>query len=121
MVLANRILGYVNAPALMQRVVGELLHHSADLAQYATKRELICKVLDEAGYDYQKPMGAFYVFPKSPIPDDVEFVRAAQKENLLLVPGSGFMGPGHFRIAFCVADDMIERSAEAFKKARAKF
>jgi aspartate aminotransferase len=121
MTLANRILGFVNAPGLMQRAVAELLEHSADVAQYAKKRELICGVLEAAGYSFNKPMGAFYVFPQSPIPDDVAFVREAQKENLLLVPGSGFMGPGYFRIAFCCADETITRSAEAFKRVRAKF
>ncbi len=121
MTLANRILGYVNAPGLMQRAVAELLEHTADVAEYARKRDLICAVLEAAGYAFNKPLGAFYVFPQSPIADDVAFVREAQKENLLLVPGSGFMGPGFFRIAFCCADETITRSAEAFKRVRAKF
>lgn len=121
MTLANRILGFVNAPALMQRVVAELLDVSVDVSVYARKRELICKVLDQAGFDYIKPQGTFYVFPRSPDPDDVAFVRAGQEENLLLVPGSGFMGPGHFRIAFCCADDVITRSADAFKRLRARY
>jgi aspartate aminotransferase len=121
MTLANRILGFVNAPGLMQRAVAELLEHTADVGEYARKRDLICGVLDAAGFSFNKPMGAFYVFPQSPVPDDVAFVREAQKENLLLVPGSGFMGPGFFRIAFCCSDDTITRSAEAFKRVRAKF
>lgn len=121
MTLANRILGFVNAPVLQQRIVAELLEHSADISQYARKRELICKVLDDAGYDFIKPGGTFYVYPKSPIADDVAFVRAAQEENLLLVPGTGFAGPGHFRIAFCCSDETIERSAGAFKKVRNRF
>lgn len=121
MVLANRILGYVNAPGLMQRVVSEIMEDSADLSQYAAKRELICQVLDQAGFEFTKPQGAFYAFPKSPIPDDVEFVKQAQEENLLLVPGSGFRGPGHFRIAFCCDDAVIERSAPAFKRIRERF
>ncbi len=121
MTLANRILGFVNAPGLMQRAVAELLEDTADVAQYATKRDLMCQVLDEAGFEYVRPKGAFYLFPKSPIADDVSFVKEAQKENLLLVPGSGFMGPGYFRIAFCCSDDTITRSAEAFKRVRARF
>jgi aspartate aminotransferase len=121
MTLANRILGFVNAPGLMQRAVAELLEQTADVGEYARKRDLICGVLDAAGFTFNKPLGAFYVFPQSPVPDDVAFVREAQKENLLLVPGSGFMGPGYFRIAFCCADDTITRSAEAFKRVRAKF
>ena len=121
MTLANRILGFVNAPALMQRVVGELTGQWADLAQYERKRNLICQVLEDAGYEFVRPKGAFYVFPKSPIPDDVEFVKAAQEECLLLVPGSGFMGPGHFRVAFCCPDETIERSADAFRRLRERF
>ncbi|MCB2187498.1 MAG: pyridoxal phosphate-dependent aminotransferase [Deltaproteobacteria bacterium] len=119
--LATRILGFVNAPALMQRTVAELLHETADVAQYAHKRELICGVLDQAGFEYVKPLGAFYVFPKSPLADDVAFCKAAQEEGLLLVPGSGFMGPGHFRIAFCCDDQTITRSAATFQKVRARF
>jgi aspartate aminotransferase len=121
MTLANRILGFVNAPGLMQRAVTELLEYPADLSQYAKKRDLICGVLEDAGFIFNKPMGAFYVFPQSPIADDVAFVREAQNENLLLVPGSGFMGPGHFRLAYCCSDETITRSAEAFKRVRAKF
>jgi len=119
--LANRILGFVNAPALMQRAVAELLEDKADVSQYAHKRELIVEVLDQAGFEYVKPLGGFYVFPKSPIADDVAFVKEAQKENILLVPGSGFMGPGYFRIAFCCSDETITRSAQAFKRVRARF
>jgi aspartate aminotransferase len=121
MTLCNRILGYVNAPGLMQRTVAELLEDTADVAQYAKKREMILKVLDDAGFEYVKPLGGFYVFPKSPIPDDVKFAKAAQEENVLVVPGGGFMGPGYFRIAFCCSDDTITRSAEAFKRVRARF
>lgn len=121
MTLANRILGFVNAPALMQLAVAELLDQVADVSQYARKREMICQVLERAGFTFNKPLGAFYVFPQSPIPDDVAFVRAAQEENLLLVPGSGFMGPGYFRIAYCCSDQSIERSAAAFKRVRERF
>ncbi|CAO0821764.1 putative aspartate aminotransferase YhdR [Desulfarculales bacterium] len=121
MILANRILGFVNAPALMQLAVAELLDQVADVSQYAKKRELICQVLEQANFIFNKPLGAFYVFPQSPIPDDVAFVRAAQEENLLLVPGSGFMGPGYFRIAYCCSDQTIERSAPAFKRVRQRF
>lgn len=121
MTLANRILGFVNAPALMQRVVGALLGQTSKVELYAAKREAICSVLSDAGYEFVKPMGAFYVFPKSPIEDDVAFVKAAREENLLLVPGSGFIGPGYFRVAFCCDDATIERSAGAFKRVRDRF
>jgi aspartate aminotransferase len=121
MTLANRILGFVNAPAIMQLAVAELLEETCDVAAYARNRELICQVLDQAGFEYVKPQGAFYVFPKSPEADDVAFAKKALEENLLLVPGSGFFGPGHFRIAFCCAPEVIERSAEAFKRLRARY
>ena len=121
MTLANRILGYVNAPGFMQLAVAELLEDTAEVAQYAKKRELILRVLDQAGFDYVRPGGAFYVFPKSPDPDDVAFCKAAQEENILLVPGSGFMGPGYFRIAYCCDDATITNSLEAFKRVRARF
>ena len=121
MILCNRVLGYVNAPAVMQLAVAELLKEKADIAQYARKRDLMCQVLDEAGFTYTRPQGAFYVFPLSPVADDVAFAKAAMEENVLLVPGSGFMGPGHFRLAFCCADDNITRSLPAFKRLRAKF
>ena len=119
MTLANRILGFVNAPGIMQMAVAELLDDAAEVAEYARKRELILGVLDEAGYEYVRPGGAFYVFPKSPIPDDVAFCKIAIEQNLLLVPGSGFMGPGYVRIAYCCDDATITNSLEAFKKAKA--
>ncbi|MBA4366121.1 MAG: aspartate aminotransferase [Desulfobacterium sp.] len=116
MTLANRILGFVNAPALMQRVVGELQGESADMSLYAKKREILCNSLSDFGYEFKKPAGAFYLFCKSPIPDDVAFVRTLQEELILTVPGSGFGGPGHFRIAFCVDNDTIIRALPGFKK-----
>lgn len=115
--LANRILGFVNAPALMQRVVAELQGASVDNSIYTKRRELFCKILAEAGYEFMPPKGAFYVFPKSPIEDDVEFVNRLQDHKILAVPGKGFGAPGYFRLAFCVEDSVIERSADAFRKA----
>jgi aspartate aminotransferase len=121
MILCNRVLGYVNAPALMQRAIALLLEEKADISQYAKKRDLMCQVLDEAGFSYVRPQGAFYVFPRCPIDDDVAFAAAAMEENILLVPGSGFMGPRHFRLAFCCPDDTITRSLPAFKRLRARY
>jgi len=115
--LANRILGFVNAPALMQRVVAELQGASVDNSIYTKRREVFCKILAEAGYEFMPPKGAFYVFPKSPIEDDVEFVSRLQDQKILAVPGKGFGTPGYFRLAFCVEDSVIERSAAAFRKA----
>ncbi|HSO20775.1 MAG TPA: pyridoxal phosphate-dependent aminotransferase [Desulfosarcina sp.] len=121
MALANRILGFVNAPALMQRVVAGLQGASVDVALYQRKRDLLCKGLAEAGYDFTTPPGTFYLFPKTPIADDVKFVQALQEELILVVPGSGFNGPGHFRIAFCVDDETIVNALPGFKRVMARF
>jgi aspartate aminotransferase len=115
--LANRILGFVNAPALMQRVVAELQGLSVDNTIYTKRREVFCKILADAGYEFMPPKGAFYVFPKSPIADDAEFVGKLQEQKILAVPGKGFGTPGYFRLAFCVEDSVIERSSEGFRKA----
>jgi aspartate aminotransferase len=116
MALANRILGYVNAPALMQRVIQSLQGLSVDIGAYQAKRDLLCDGLSEFGYDLVKPKGAFYLFPKSPIPDDVAFVHALQEERILTVPGRGFGCPGFFRIAFCVDDDTITNAMPGFER-----
>jgi aspartate aminotransferase len=121
MVLCNRVLGYVNAPALMQRAVARLLDESVDISIYEKKRNALCDNLSRFGYDVVKPEGAFYLFPKTPIEDDVSFVRALQKENILTVPGSGFGGPAHFRIAYCVSDEVIERSLPGFERVIRQF
>ena len=115
-VFCNRILGFVNAPALMQRLVAKLQRESVDIGEYQAKRDLLYHNLTSLGFQMVKPDGAFYLFPKSPLPDDVNFVRMAQKHNLLLVPGAGFGAPGFFRIAYCVDRDMIERSFPAWGK-----
>ena len=121
MTLTNRILGFVNAPALMQRVVAGLQGMSVDITQYRRKRDLLCDGLSEAGYDFVKPAGAFYLFPRTPIEDDVAFVRELQQELILTVPGSGFAGPGHFRIAFCVDDDTIVKAMPGFRRVMEKY
>lgn len=115
--LANRILGFVNAPALMQRVVAELQDASVDTSIYARRKELICNILRDAGFTFSEPKGAFYVFPKTPVADDVKFVATLQEEKILAVPGVGFGSPGHMRIAFCIPDEIIVRSADSFKRA----
>jgi aspartate aminotransferase len=121
MALANRILGFVNAPALMQRVVASVQGACADVTAYARKRDLLCEGLAGCGYEFVKPTGAFYLFPKSPLPDDVEFVQALQEEMILTVPGSGFGGPGYFRIAFCVDDDTIVNAMPGFKRVMERY
>ncbi len=119
--LANRILGFVNAPALMQRVVASLQGMRVDISAYARRRTLLCDGLAQCGYNFVKPAGAFYLFPQTPIADDVEFVRALQKELILVVPGSGFGGPGHFRVAFCVDEETIVNALPGFKRVLDRF
>ncbi len=117
MILANRILGFVNAPAFMQRVVAECLHDCVDITIYQTRRDKLAEILNDAGYEFNMPKGAFYFFPKTPIQDDKKFVDILRQEHILVVPGSGFGAPGYMRIAFCVSDDIIERSRDGFKRA----
>jgi aspartate aminotransferase len=116
--LANRILGFINAPAIMQRVIGAYPDGSIDISIYAKRRESICAVLQEAGYEFAKPKGTFYIFPKSPLADEVKFVAMLQEEKILTVPGRGFGTPGYFRIAFCTPDEVIKKSLDGFKRAR---
>ena len=115
-VFCNRVLGYVNAPALMQRLVAGLQRVSVDISCYQEKRDLLYDNLTAMGFRMVKPGGAFYLFPQSPLADDVEFVRRAQEYRLLLVPGAGFGAPGFFRIAYCVDKGVIERSLPAWRK-----
>jgi len=116
-IFANRILGFINAPALMQRIVAQFQKNSVDIADYQKKRDAIYNILKNSGYNVVKPNGAFYIFPESPIEDDIEFIRHLQKFHILAVPGIGFGRKGHFRIAYCVEMDTIERSAKYFKEA----
>jgi len=115
--LTNRILGFVNAPALMQRAVARVQDASVDIGFYQRNRDALWEGLTDAGYACHKPEGAFYLFPRSPIPDDVAFVRELQKERILAVPGTGFGGPGHFRLAYCCAPEIVERSLPGFRRA----
>lgn len=117
LVLANRILGFVNAPGMMQRAVKEALREKVDIAVYKRRRDRLYNALTGFGYDCVKPEGAFYLFPKSPIEDDVAFVAHLQKKLILVVPGTGFGGPGYFRIAYCVSDETIEGAMAGFEAA----
>jgi aspartate aminotransferase len=116
LVVCTRVLGYVNAPALMQRAVRYLLEETVDVSIYQKRRDMLCAGLGSVGYEFTRPEGAFYLFPKTPIADDVAFVDALKEENILVVPGSGFDGPGHFRIAYCVSDEVIQRALPGFAK-----
>jgi len=118
MILANRILGFVNAPALVQRAAAKLTGVSVDVTRYARRRDLMARVLTEAGYEFVMPRGAFYFFPQAPGGDDLALVARLKEENILAVPGRGFGRAGRFRLAFCVPEAAIERSAEGFARVR---
>jgi len=117
LILCTRILGFVHAPALMQRIVVKLQEAAVDVKVYQRKRDLLCAGLAKAGYQFAQPQGAFYLFVKSPIPDDMRFVKMLLQKNILVVPGSGFGGPGYFRIAYCVDDATIVNSMKGFTEA----
>ncbi len=114
--IANRIIGCVNAPSLIQRVIPYCLELKTDLEKYDSNRKLLYKIVTECGFECVKPQGAFYLFVKSPVADEKEFCMTAKKYNLLFVPCSSFACPGYVRIAYCVSHSMIEKSEEAFKK-----
>ena len=109
-VTANRILGYVNAPAFMQRVVAQCLDAQVDLSLYRGNRDLLCDALVAAGFTLRKPAGAFYLFPRCPEPDDVACCSMLRERRVLCVPGSGFGRPGHLRFAYCVDRATVERA-----------
>lgn len=121
LIYCNRVLGYVNAPSLFQKVIAKSIDATVDINIYKERRDLLYNSLIEFGYECIKPEGAFYLFPKALIPDDVEFKNRALKYNLLIVPGSGFAGPGHFRLAYCVSMETIKNSLPAFKALAEEF
>ena len=113
---AGRVLGYVCAPALFQRVAAECAGQTSDIAVYQRNRDLLYHALIGMGYSCVKPEGAFYLFPRTLEPDDLAFSERAKKEfDLLMAPGAGFGAPGHVRISYCVQTDMILRSLPKFK------
>jgi aspartate aminotransferase len=119
--IANRILGFVNAPSLIQRAVAKVIDEQTDIAYYNRNRELLYGSLKEYGFECIKPEGAFYLFVKSPVADEKEFCNKAKAYNILMVPGSSFACPGYVRIAYCVAYETIERSLPSFKKLAEEF
>lgn len=121
LVFTNRILGFVNAPALMQRALPQLKGVQVDIAFYQQLRDQICDVMDEVGIRYVRPQGAFYLFPQALEADDVAFVRRAQQERVLLVPGSGFGWPGGFRLSYCCPASVIEGSREPLRRLTASY
>ena len=115
--LTNRTLGFVNAPVIGQRMVMTMLDAGIDMQVYLRRRDAMARVLTDAGIRFSMPRGAFYFFPQAPGGDDVKFVADLLEQNVLAVPGTGFGFPGHFRLSFCVDEEVIERSAPAFKAA----
>ena len=107
----------VNAPNLAQLAIAQLQGVSVDASIYQRRRDMLCQGLAEAGYEFNIPEGAFYLFPKSPISDDVRFVNILQEELILAIPGSGFGAPGFFRLSYAVPDSTIEKSLTGFKRA----
>lgn len=116
--IANRVLGCVNAPSLMQKVIQYCIRHNVtvNLEAYEKNRNLIYSALTEYGFTCAKPDGAFYLFVKSPVEDEKEFCETAKKHHVLFVPGSSFACPGYVRISYCVSYEQIERSLPAFKE-----
>jgi aspartate aminotransferase len=117
----NRTLGFVNAPALMQHIVKKLQSVVVDIEEYHAKRDFLYGNLTDMGYSAVKPQGAFYLFPRSPIDDDLAFVDELRKHNVLVVPGRGFGLPGYFRISYCVDDRTLKGSLEGFRLAMENF
>lgn len=120
-ILANRVLGFVNPPVIGQYLMAAALGSQVDVSVYAARRKAMAEVLTRAGYDFFLPRGAFYFFPKAPGGDDVAFVNRLLEERVLAVPGSGFAGPGHFRLTFCVEEEVIRRAEDGLKRARDAF
>ena len=114
---ALRTLGFVNAPAIMQRIVARIQGAQVDVDAYRKKRDFMYSELTRMGYECVEPQGAFYIFPKSPMPDDTEFVRRLQSKLVLTVPGIGFGTPGYFRASYCVDDRTLEGSLPGFEEA----
>ena len=114
--VANRTLGFVNAPSLMQKAVSRCIDEQTNLKFYDKNRRALYEGLTKLGFTCIKPQGAFYLWVKSPVEDEAEFVAAAKKYNLILVKGSAFGCGGYVRIAYCIPNEKIIRSLDAFAK-----
>jgi len=117
MILCNRVLGYVNAPALMQRAGARLQGRSVDVSIYQRKRDALYGALKRLGYELERPEGTFYLFPRAPGGDDLKFVETLREELIIAVPSRGFGLDGCFRLAYCVEDEVIEGSIPGFERA----
>ena len=113
---AHRTLGFVNAPLLLQRALPQMLHHPISSQHYQDIRDLLLPALQKLGIGCVKPQGAFFLFPQSPIPDDIIFAQKALQQRLLIAPGSGFGGPGHFRISLSISKETAERAVPKFEQ-----
>ena len=118
---ATRNIGYTNAPSLFQRVIARCLDESVEVDVYRKNRDLLYNHLLSIGFECAKPEGAFYLFAKALIPDDVAFAKAAKKYNLLIVPGSAFGWPGYFRLSYCISYEKIQKSLDAWTKLANEF
>jgi aspartate aminotransferase len=114
---ATRILGYINAPAIWQWVVAACPEATVDVGEYQAKRDVLCDALTAAGYDAPRPQGSYYVFAKTPIADDIEFIRILQEQGILAVPGTGFGRPGYMRLSLTIPRRELERSLAGFERA----
>ena len=115
-VFCNRVLGFVNAPALFQLAASKFEDEPADVSVYQENRDVLLDALGRSGIDVVAPGGAFYLFPKSPVPDEMAFLAAARDEGILFVPGSGFGRSGHVRVAYCLSPDTVKRSVPAWER-----
>ena len=116
MTIATRILGFVNAPSLIQKAIAECVNITCDMSEYEKNRDILYKGLINNGYECKKPQGTFYLFLKSPIQDEKEFCNIAKKFNILMVPGSSFAMPGYVRLAFCTETKIVKKSIDRFKE-----
>jgi len=116
MTFTNRTLGFVNAPGLFQKAIAQSQDACVPISVYRELRDIFCQGLEEAGLQLERPQGAFYLFPRSPIDDDVAFVQLLLKQRILAVPGSGFGRKGHFRVCYCVTEREIRGSLPGFKQ-----
>jgi aspartate aminotransferase len=115
-VFCNRVLGFVNAPALFQLAASKFEDEPADVSVYQENRDVLLDALQRSGIDVVPPGGAFYLFPKSPVPDEMAFLAAARDEGILVVPGSGFGRSGHVRVAYCLSPETVRRSVPAWEQ-----
>lgn len=119
--IANRICGFINAPSLLQKAVARCLYEKTDIDFYDRNRKMLYKIVTDCGFECVYPEGTFYLFMKSPEPDELHFVEVAKKHHLMLVNGTTFGCPGYVRLAYCVQPDMIERSKPAFEALAAEY